>query len=120
MILAVVGSRRFAIPHATLYARHVIEHHLTLHNPDLVISGGAEGIDSIAIEVAARLGFSWEEFLPRNYCWEPHGYKERNITIAEACDVLVSIRCHAADTYGSGWTADYAKQIGKTVIPYVL
>lgn len=116
MILAVVGSREFDIPHATLYARHVIEAHIRRLRPELVISGGASGIDSIGIEVAQRLGVEFREYLPRFKQWDPEGFKERNILIASVCDVLLCIRCSESDSYGSGWTADYAQRIGKKVI----
>lgn len=121
-VLAIVGTREFKIPHAFLYARHIMEYHIKQLDPDkdLVISGGAEGIDSIAIDVAQNLGYHWEEFLPENNVWAPNGYKERNEKIAETCDILVSIRCRYAATYGSGWTRDRAVDLGKIVHPYIL
>lgn len=84
-----------------------------------VISGGAQGIDQMAI--AAAWGLETQEILPDVDKWDPpgqRGYKARNIEIAQECDELIAIRSLQSKTYGSGWTADYAEKLGKKVRRY--
>lgn len=117
MILAVVGSTKFADPQGLERAERFTRMYYQLFKPKLIVSGGAEGVDSMAVRVARDFEIPYEEFYPENPRWAPHGYKARNILIAERCEVLVALRCPESRTYGSGWTADYAdKQLGKCVI----
>lgn len=111
--LAIIGSREFIVPNAILYSRNVIQHYLDLFRPSLVVSGGATGIDSLAIDVAEHNKIPFIEYLPASKDWP--GYRARNLQIAEECDIMVCIRCHMATSYGSGWTADRAKEMGKDV-----
>lgn len=91
------------------------------YNPSLVISGGAAGIDTMAVAAADKWGTETREIRPDVNQWDPpgdRGFKVRNIEIAEACDELVAIRSLQSKTYGSGWTADYAEKIGRKVRRY--
>lgn len=115
MRLAIVGSTRFAEWWGIHAARGIADHVVTHHQPELIISGGAEGVDTLAEQIATILGVPTEIHLPASARWEPHGYKERNILVAQACTHLLAIRCSKSKTYGSGWTADYAESIGKEV-----
>lgn len=80
--------------------------------PALVISGGAKGIDSMAVAEAESRGIPTRVYLPTVRNWE-QGFKPRNIQVAEACDHLVRIFSPKSKTYGSGWTRDYAVKLGK-------
>jgi hypothetical protein len=73
----------------------------------------------MAIERADLRGIKWREFLPTCENWE-HGYKPRNIDVAEACDFLVRIAARKSKTYGSGWTRDYAAKLGKPCEEFLL
>ena len=53
---------------------------------DIIISGGAPGVDSIALEIAENLGFEVLPFDPIKRGWKY--YKKRNIEIAKECDEL--------------------------------
>lgn len=118
--MAVVGSVNVE-PYQRGIASVIIDGFFYSYQPTDVVSGGADGIDSLA---GGRV-FAWnrdrdwqirfEEFLPKHKRWEPEGFKERNIKIAESCDALLCIRTTQSKTYGSGWTADYAERLGKTV-----
>jgi predicted Rossmann fold nucleotide-binding protein DprA/Smf involved in DNA uptake len=124
-ILAVVGSTKFQRPEADLLAPQVIATFLAQLQPLRVVSGGAEGVDAMAREIASQFGWyledgSFVEHLPKHRRWSPDGFKERNVLIAEECTHLLAIRCHASKTYGSGWTADYAEKRGRTVYRVVL
>lgn len=84
-----------------------------------IVSGGAEGVDTIAEKASiTHLDKNALVFLPKKYQWQPDGYKERNIQIAEKCDELLCIRSINSTTYGSGWTADRAEDQGKVVRRY--
>jgi len=116
LILAIVGStaRHFDArdKDAALY---LIQEIILKHKPDMVISGGATGIDSWAVEIAKALDIATQEFLPKNQQWEPDGFKDRNEKIAQACDKLARVRHITSSTYGSGWTYERAEALGKTV-----
>lgn len=117
MILAIVGSVSFPEWWQKPAAQGIIDWTLDTyyHEIELVVSGGAEGVDTWGEEAAKRMGLPFRSFLPANPRWEPAGFKDRNILIAEACTDLLCIRYKASKTYGSGWTADYAKKLGKKV-----
>lgn len=120
MLLAVVGSTNITDKQRGI-ASVIIDGFFFAYLPELVISGGALGIDSLARgrvtawNRAQEWNINFMEFLPRNQRWEPEGFKERNIKIVEECTDLLCIRTRQSTTYGSGWTADQAERLGKTV-----
>ena len=67
---------------------------------DEIISGGAKGVDTMAIELASSRGFRFHTILPESEKWEG-GYKERNLAIAKMCDILycISIPIHDKPCY---------------------
>lgn len=114
--LAIVGSTRFASdPDAAVTARRHIANAVAALHPDVVVSGGAKGIDSIAADYAREHRIPVVEHLPANRRWAPDGYKDRNAAIAADCTHLLCIRHEHSSTYGSGWTADLAEQLGRHV-----
>lgn len=115
MKLAIVGSTSLA---GNAEAVAVIERVLDQYRPTLVISGGAEGIDTMAAEAAKRRGIEPLIFLPKYRSW-PY-YKARNMLIVEACEALVRIVASKSKTYGSGWTRDYAVKLGKPTEEHVI
>lgn len=124
MILAIVGSRDFKIPYAIMYADRIIRYYLDKCKPDEVVSGGAVGVDTLAINRADLLGYRVKEFLPEvkewNDCDGKTGFKSRNETIGVYCDELLCITCAFSDTYGSGYTRDFTKSLGKVTYSHVL
>lgn len=115
MILAIVGSVLLDEGEQTKVAEGLME--LAIHKtfPDKIISGGADGIDTVAERVATWLQIPFKKYLPENKRWEPNGFKARNIRIAEECTHMLCIRTSQSKTFGSGWTANYAEELGKTV-----
>jgi len=114
--LAIVGSTQFADDEpAAVKAALLIRKVITREEPDVVISGGAPGIDSLAAMTAAEMGVPVTEHLPQHKRWEPDGFKARNLLIAQDCTHLLAIRHPDSTTYGSGWTADCAERMGKRV-----
>lgn len=118
--LAIVGSTRFQSPYGDMLAEWIIKRALMYFDPVVVVSGGAEGVDAMAEELAMRYGFSTHICLPAKPQWQPHGYAERNLRIARNCTHLLAIRCSESRTYGSGWTADRAEEMGKVVLRRVI
>lgn len=109
MIICIVGS----VDIDEKEAKHKIFGILGNHDwtSDVVISGGAKGVDSLAEEVAKFLGFRFVVFKPMQESWSY--YKQRNWSMAYACDTLYRIKSKTSKTYGSGWTRDRAKEMGK-------
>ena len=69
----------------------------------VMISGGAKGVDSIAIEIAKNMGFQTRVHAPQGKEWKY--YKKRNLQIANDCDELYCLsipvkkqRCYHHDT----------------------
>lgn len=113
--LAVVGSTSFEELYGLDIAEWIIKRALVHFDPEVVISGGARGVDRLAEKLAIDHGFRTTIHDPAHPRWEPHGYKDRNLRIAQDCTHLIAIRCRASTTYGSGWTYQQTKRLGKTV-----
>lgn len=113
MLLACVGSVNVTEEQSKI-AKAFIQGILMFYMPKLVISGGASGIDSLAEEEATLFNLDFKKHLPEFPSWE-HGYKPRNLKIAAECTHLLCIRTKQSTTYGSGWTADRAEEMGKVV-----
>lgn len=121
VVLAIVGSTQFAQDEkATIAAERIIDETIQELRPDHIVSGGAIGVDELAVLAADRWGIPITEYKPKHRRWAPDGYKARNQLIAEACTHLLCIRHVNSKTYGSGWTADYAHRLGKPVERRVL
>jgi len=94
--------------------------------PDVVISGGAPGCDDLAENCARALGYREENgtliiHRPRVRRWGGEGgYRWRDEIIAADCTHLLRMACRQSRTYGSGWTADRAEQLGAVVVRYVV
>lgn len=120
MILAIVGSVSLE---GSEEALKIIEELLDRYQPNMVVSGGARGIDTMAATAARRRGTPVQEFMPQVRSWKGgggNGFEARNMLIAQHCDALVRIVAHDSKTYGSGWTRDYAKKIGKATEEFVV
>lgn len=116
MRLAIVGSTKLV---GSIAAWRVINEVLDRYEPDVVVSGGAVGIDQMAAEMARKRGIEVVEHLPKTQRWHD-GFKPRNLLIANDCDALVRIAKRGATTYGSGWTRDRAEELGIPTEEYVL
>ena len=94
MIFGVVGAEaaKFTVE-TEMRAKGKLAKLYMTENPKLVISGACHlgGVDIWAIEVAQDMGFAIREYPPRSHQWEPNGYKQRNLLIAENADMLVCI-----------------------------
>lgn len=120
MKLAIVGSAHLTKPQRYKAAR-IIGRLVHRHEPTVIISGGASGVDEIAQLTAIIYGIEYDGHHPTEQRWKgPGGFEERNREIAQACDRLARIVIPNATTYGSGWTRDRARDLGKPTEEFVL
>ena len=110
---------------------------------DFILSGECPmgGVDIWAHEIADYLGFTFVPFKPKQNVWDAeYGFKQRNLDMAQTCDVLYNIvvrnwpKDFTGDKYkdyhclkheemkdhphvksGGCWTAWKAKELGKEV-----
>jgi hypothetical protein len=122
--LAVVGTRVLACPGDRERAKTRAAAAIKRLSPGVVISGGADGSDRLGEEAATESGYSEDAgtlviLRPRvRRLHGPGGFRERDEQIAQACTHLLRIFCQYATTYGSGWTADRAEELGAVVVRY--
>jgi hypothetical protein len=122
--LAIVGTRVLACHGDRERAKARAAAAIRKLSPGVVISGGADGSDKLAEEAAVELGYSEQDgtliiFRPRmRRLHGPGGFRARDEEIAQACTHLLRISCQHATTYGSGWTADRAEELGAVVVDY--
>ena len=119
MRLAIVGSRSLdGNPEALSVIRTVLDAYQARHTALVVVSGGAVGIDRMAAAEARRRGLEVVEHMPAGATWRH--YRERNQRIAEDCDELVRIADPRSRTYGSAWTRDRARELGRPTTEYAI
>lgn len=116
IILCIVGSVRL-VGNKEAYA--IIDEAYDRLKPDKVISGEADGIDSMAEERAKARGIPFQGYPPKVRRWED-GFKPRNLQMAKECTYLIRIISNKTTTYGSGWTRDRAKELGKPTEEYIV
>lgn len=103
--LALIGTQFFKAEDAEPRAKRLFRLAIERLQPKMVISGGAEGADKWAEEVARDMGYKtqWGNLLiykPWKKGWQY--YKARNEQIAVKCTHLLAVRCAFAKTYGIG------------------
>ena len=89
--IGIVGSSKaqpLPLSNGVVNAVHNI---LDRYNPKdtTIVSGGADGVDIIAVGVAKLHGYNVIEYKPKGYGWVY--YRERNLLIANKCDKVYSI-----------------------------
>ena len=107
MRIAVVGSREFV--NLDEVRQFVREQERTT----VIVSGGARGVDSVAVDEAKRLRMPYEVHLPD---WSKHGKAAgaiRNRTIVEAADEVVAF--WDGRSRGTKISIDIAKALKKPV-----
>ena len=123
-------------------AESLIRQAILEHKPNIVVSGGARGIDTFAREIAQEMGVTVMEFVPETSVWDaspmagavptetptdfgmrvtvPGGFRARNEAVGDACTCLERLYTRTTTTYGSGWTADHAEKLGKNVTRHLI
>jgi predicted Rossmann fold nucleotide-binding protein DprA/Smf involved in DNA uptake len=107
MRLAVIGSRTFA--NFRLLTKILDEYLGTVVE---VISGGADGADSLGARWGRKNGFEPNVFHPDHKNFK-HPYHHRNRLIAERCTVLIAF--WDGRSTGTKYTIEYARRIGREV-----
>jgi hypothetical protein len=120
MKLAIIGSRSLAgHPDAQRLIEQIIDRYIERYPNDLtIVSGGAAGIDQMAAQAARRRGVCVIEHRPRGRSWP--AFRARNLAIAQTCHELVRIADPRSATYGSGWTRDRARELGRPTAEYFI
>jgi pimeloyl-ACP methyl ester carboxylesterase len=105
MRVAIVGSREY--PNLADVRQFVWEQ----ERDTVIVSGGASGVDSVAVAEARRLGMPYEVYLPD---WQKHGRSAgaiRNRQIVEAADEVAAF--WDGTSRGTAITIEMAKAAGK-------
>ena len=102
MKLAIIGSRKCTEIDITSHLPFV---------PDVIISGGAIGVDTYAKEFADQNGINYEEHLPDYPKYGRSAPILRNMEIVRSCDFLLAF--WNGESKGTKFTLDYAKKLGK-------
>jgi len=133
MKIAIVGTSKITNseePHVRQLCSEILGHYMSPNN--LIISGGADGVDQIVLDVAKSLGLRIKEYLPNRRSWE--FFKKRNIVIATECDKLYCIttkvkteKCYHHfrkpqdhEKTAGCWTLKKAKELGKYTKLFVI
>jgi hypothetical protein len=115
-VLCIVGSVSLK---GNPLAYKVIDEVLDRLQPLKVISGMAPGLDSMAEERAKARGIPFQGYPPKVKRWHD-GFMPRNLIMAQECTYLVRVVASNSTTYGSGWTRDRAKEMGKPTEEFVI
>ena len=117
MVLGIIGNRSVAFEQCAGVIRQKI---LDLA-PELVVSGGARGVDSHAVRIARELSVPVREFLPVGLKRiGKAAYFKRNREIARASDVLLCIYAGSSAVGGTAYTQNFAGRLGVRVVPVFL
>jgi len=87
---------------------------LGFYKSDMIISGGAKGVDGFAQEIAKEIGSEILICYPDPDKPSPERYFHRNKIIAMKSDILVAF--NKKDKSGTSNTIRHAKELDKTVI----
>ena len=89
---------------------------LNINSNDIIISGGAQGVDTFAQEYARQKGVELWVLYPIPTVPSPKRYLDRNNEIAERCDILVAFDKGSSAVSGTLSTINRAKNCKKKVI----
>lgn len=108
---AIVGNRR---GYSQKYVHKILCKHKVSTTAKLIISGGAEGVDTYAQNFAKLIGVPILIYYPNHIFSSPEKYFLRNKQIAESCDVLIAFDKEGKS--GTKNTIKYAKKLGKRIV----
>lgn len=107
MRYAVIGSRTFCD------LDRVVKFICTLDDGDVVVSGGAQGVDQTAEEIAAFVGNEVRSYRPDYARYGRGAPLVRNREIVNDCDCVVAF--WDGESRGTASAVAYARKIGKPV-----
>lgn len=112
MKVGIVGNRtgwNINFVHSTLTK-------IGISGDDIIISGGADGVDSYAQDYSKKVGAEMIILYPKPELPSPDRYFKRNQEIALRCDTLIAFDKGSSSGSGTLNTINYAKKSGKKVI----
>jgi hypothetical protein len=87
--LGIVGASRTTDDNLAYEQIKIYVQNLQKENPEIeIVSGGASGVDSLAIQIAKDLNIPYKVFEPKTPNWD--GFKARNLEIAKYSTKVVS------------------------------
>ncbi|MBW3010907.1 DUF2493 domain-containing protein [Candidatus Woesearchaeota archaeon] len=89
---------------------------LEVEKHDIIISGGAEGVDTYAQEFAKQYGCQIRIFYPDPEAPSPQRYFDRNEQIAMTCDKMVAFDLNGNVASGTKNAISHAKKFGKELV----
>jgi predicted Rossmann fold nucleotide-binding protein DprA/Smf involved in DNA uptake len=112
MYIGVVGNRK-----GWTFARikEVLDAMKLNKKLDVIVSGGAEGVDYDAQLYAEYYGFEIHICYPDPERPSPERYFERNLDIARKSDILIAFNIKSSGRTGTANTIRHARNLGKTV-----
>lgn len=120
--LAIVGST--ALDDWNRRAWWLVDRAVRFLDPAVIVSGGAPGVDTLAERAAERWEIPKDIRRPEVQAWwtanGKKGFADRNLEIATVCTALIRVAWVKSATYGSGWTRDRAKDMGKPTATFWL
>lgn len=111
MIVAVVGSRYYT--DYTTFSRYMNEFRKKL-DIDMIVSGGAKGIDELAYRYAIEKGITFVCHPPVPEEGFPRMYFRRNIRIANHCEMMIAFP--QGKSTGTRHSIKSAQDLGKKVL----
>ncbi len=120
-VVAILGSLSFVCPTGMDIARRLIVAELGARRPDLVVAGGADGVEKLAVAVAGEMGIPFHELIPGTAGWDgPRGIKATNVKLTGLSTRLLRISCVRFRTHGSGWAADRAERVLRRPVRHIV
>lgn len=104
MKLAIIGSRTCPPVDIEAYLKYI---------PDTIVSEGAKGADTYAIEFAKKKGLKLIEYFPNYEKYGKGAPLERNKLIVDECDCVLAF--WDGTSRGTKFTLDYAKEKNKPI-----
>lgn len=113
MKIAIIGSRNVNLNTIHNFISHETETSITE-----IITGGAVGIDTLAMQYANENNIKLTVFKPEYEKYSRSAPLKRNHLIVEASDIVIAI--WDGKSRGTKYTIDYAKKLHKKTIVYII
>lgn len=111
MKIAIIGSRETG----NINFEELLKKHLLIFPTDIIISGGARGIDTLAAQYARKHGMKLLEFRPDYATFGRGATFVRNRLIVDMADVVLAF--WNGTSRGTKYTIEYAK---KKYVPVII